>query len=74
MGWTSQADEMTVSKRTRTGTVRAEWTGTFVDIFLREKHVDAFRPKMDIIAPEQLRRLMMTWIKSNDLPALLAQH
>lgn len=71
MAWERQPDEMIVSTGTKAGHVRAEYTGTFVDIFVSDELVDAFRPGMIIESPEQLRRIMRHWIDTHDAKTLL---
>lgn len=67
-----QRDELIVSSASKHGNVRAEFSGTFMDILHNEHVIDSIAPSVRIETTSDLRMVLKAWIAHNEknIPAL----
>lgn len=72
MPGTRQRDELIVSSASKHGNVRAEFSGTLVDILHNEHVLDSIVPPIFIETTRHLRLVLKVWIAHNEknIPAL----
>lgn len=67
-----QHDELIASTGTKHGNVRAEFSGTYVDIVRDERVLDSFQPTLFIESTRQLKLVLKVWVSHHEkrIPAL----